>query len=121
VSLESAAVRNTPAVFALLVALLALAVLVGAGYLARELIDVSWLEAAGVVPIAGLLALFALSLAGRGRERHQRTLGRAGGAAVVRVARGLGFFALLLSLTAGLAVAIFGVLVWTDGLTRAPW
>jgi hypothetical protein len=114
-------VRNTPAVLALLVALLALGVLGGAVYVARELIDVSWLEAAGAVPVAALLAVLALALAARGRARHQRTLGRAGGAAVVRTARGLGLLALLLSLTAGLALAVFGVLVWTDGLTHAPW
>jgi hypothetical protein len=121
VPVESAAVRNGPALLGLLVALLALGVLAGAGYAARELIDISWLEAAAAVPVACLLALLALSLASRGRSRHQATLGRAGGAGVVRVTRGLGFFTLLLSLTAGLALAVFGVLVWTDGLQRAPW
>ena len=113
--------RNTPAVFALLVALLALAVLVLAGFAAERLPEVSWLEAAAAAPVVAILALVALSLASRGRARHQRTLGRSGGAAVVRMARGLGLLALLLVATVALALGVFGILVLTDGLTRAPW
>jgi hypothetical protein len=114
-------VRNAHAVLALLVALLALGVLAGATYAARERPEVSWIEAGAAVPAVGLLALVSLWLASRGRARHQRTLGRAGGAAIVRLARGLGLLALLLSVTAGLAFAVFAVLVVTDGLTEAPW
>ncbi len=113
--------RNAAAVLALLVALLALALLGGAVWAARSLVAVSWLQAALVTPVAGFLALLSLSLAGRAYARHQRTLGRAGGAALARAGRLLGWLALLLTITAVLAVAVFGILVWTDGLTRTPW
>ena len=113
--------RNASSVFGLLVALLALAALAGAGYLARERPEISWLEAGAVIPVVGLLALFALSLASRGRALHQRSLGRAGGEGVASTARGLGLLALLLTLTAALALGVFAVLASTDGLTRTPW
>jgi hypothetical protein len=114
-------VRNTQAVLALLVALLALAVLAGAAYAAIERPDVTWLEAGVAVPPAGFLALFSLSLASRARDVHQRTLGRAGGEATARLARALGLLALLLTLSAGIAFGVFGILVATDGLTEPPW
>jgi hypothetical protein len=114
-------VRNAKAVLALFVALVALGLFVAAYYVERERPDVSALEAATVVPIAGLLALLALSLSNRARRVHQQTLGRAGGEAIARVARGLGCLALLLTLTACLALAVFAVLETTDGLTRTPW
>jgi hypothetical protein len=114
-------VRNWRAVAALLVALLALAVLFGAGYLADTRGDVSWLQAAAAVPVAGLLSLFSLSLSGRARALHQRTLGRAGGSGLARVARFLGLLGLLLALTAALALGVFAVLETTDGLTKTPW
>jgi hypothetical protein len=114
-------VRNASAVFALLIALLALGVLAGAAYAARTRPELSWVEAGAAVPAVGLLALLSLSLASRGRARHQLTLGRAGGAAIARLARLLGLLALLLVVTAGLAFAVFAVLVATDFLTHAPW
>ncbi|MBA2615156.1 MAG: hypothetical protein H0U90_05150 [Actinobacteria bacterium] len=113
--------RNASSVLALVLALLALAALGSAGFAARELPEISWLEAGAVIPFVGLLALFALSLASRGRAQHQRTLGRAGGEGVARTARGLGLLALLLTLTAALALAVFAVLATTDGLTKTPW
>ncbi|MBD0291573.1 MAG: hypothetical protein ICV74_09985 [Thermoleophilia bacterium] len=113
--------RNAPAVLALLVALLALALLGAAAWAARTLVDVSWLEAALAAPAAGLLSLLALSLAGRAERRRQRTLGRAGGIALAQAGRLLGWLALLITISAALALAVFGILVWTDGLTRTPW
>jgi hypothetical protein len=121
-SLDLTGVRNTFGLMALLVALLALAVLGGTVYATREqLLEVSWLEAATAVPLVALLALLALAIAGRGKAYYQETLGRVGGTAVIRAARGLGLLALLLSVTAALALGVFGVLVWTDGLTHPPW
>ena len=113
--------RNWKAFFAVVFALLALGVLAGAGYLAYTNDEVSWLQAALALPAAGILALLALLLARRARALHQRTLGRAGGHALAGVGRGLGALALLLTLTGGVAVGVFGVLVWTDGFTRTPW
>jgi hypothetical protein len=113
--------RNAASVSSFLLAVLALGVLGAAVYAARELAEISWFEAAAAIPVAGLLAFFALALATRARAIHQRTLGRAGGDGLARTARGIGILALLLVLTAGLALAVFGVLVATDGLTEAPW
>jgi hypothetical protein len=113
--------RNPSSLAAFFVAVLALGVLAGAGYAAWEYADVSWLQAALAVPLAGLLAVFALALGSRGRSVHQRTLGRAGGAGVARAARGLGLLTLVLVATAALALAVFAVLVTTEGLTTAPW
>ncbi len=106
--------RNTNAAWALVLALLAIGVLVGAGATAEVLPEVGYLEAAATVPVTVFLALFALSLAARARDLHQRTLGRAGGAVLARIARALGFFALLLAATAALALGVFALLVLTD-------
>ena len=113
--------RNTRAVVALVVALLAVALLAGGAYAAYERRDVTWLEAGVAVPPAGFLALFSLSLASRARAVHQRTLGRAGGVWTARVARTLGLLGLLAALAAGLAFGVFAVLSVTDGLTETPW
>jgi hypothetical protein len=107
-------VRNGYAVWALIVALLSIGVLVGAGAVAQLRPEVGYLEAAAAVPVTLFLALFTLSLAGRAAAVHQRTLGRAGGAGVARFARGLGVLALLLAATAALALGVFGLLVLTD-------
>jgi hypothetical protein len=115
------ALRNVSALFAFLVSVLALGVLGAAGYAARELPEISWFEAAAAVPVSALLAVVALTLATRARALHQRTLGRSGGEGLARTARGIGILALLLVVTASLALAVFAVLVSTDGLTRAPW
>ena len=113
--------RNVSSMLALFLALLSLGVFGGAAYVAREYAEVSWLQAALAVPVAALLAFFALSLASRGRALHQRTLGRAGGAGVARLARGLGLLTLLIAASATIALAVFAVLVRTEGLTTAPW
>jgi hypothetical protein len=113
--------RNSSAAFSIPIALLALAALAGAAYVAETRLDVSWLEASAALPVAGLLALLSLSLASRGRALHERTLGRAGGAGLARAGRSLGFLALLATITALLALGVFGVLVATDGLTQLPW
>jgi hypothetical protein len=107
-------VRNLNAVAALVVALLALALLAGAGAAAELLPEVGYLEAAAAIPVTVLLSLFALSRASRARGLHQRTLGRSGGAGVATFARTLAVFALLLSVTASLALGVFGLLVLTD-------
>ncbi len=113
--------RNGNAVLSLLVALAALALFIGAGWAAKELDGISWLEAALVVPVVGLLALLALSFATRARMRYQHSLGRDGGLALARIGRVLAIVALLLTLTAGLALLVFVVLVTTDGLAHSPW
>jgi hypothetical protein len=102
-------VRNPKAVFALLTALLALAVLVGAGAASR-LSEIGLVETAPAVPLGLLLALASISLGRRARFEYQRTLGRAGGAGLAAVARGLGTIALIVAVTAALALVVFAVL-----------
>lgn len=101
---------NTKAVWAFLLALLALGVLVGAAAAARLMSQVGFLEAVPAVPLALVLALASVSLARRARFDHQRTLGRTGGARLAVVARGLGTLALIVAVTAALALAVFAVL-----------
>ena len=68
---------------------------------------------AGLVtaPLGIALGAYALVLARRGRETSVRTLGRSGGVGTARLGRAVGLLGLLLSLTAGLALAFYGLLV----------
>jgi hypothetical protein len=103
-------VSNARAVWAFLLALLALGVLVGAAAAARLMSQVGFVEAVPAVPLALVLALASVSLARRARFAHQRSLGRAGGARLALVARGLAALALIVAVTAALALAVFAVL-----------
>ncbi len=71
------------------------------------------LVSAGVVaaPLGIVLGMYALVLARRARETVLRTLGRSGGVGRARVGRVLGTAGLCLSITAGLALAFYGLLV----------
>jgi hypothetical protein len=101
--------RNPQAVWAFLAALLSLGVVAAA--IAGLITDVVGLtEALPPVPIALLLALGAVSLGRRARDIHQRSLGRAGHPAVIAFARGLAAIALIVAVTAALALAVFAVL-----------
>jgi hypothetical protein len=62
-------------------------------------------------PIGIALGAYALVLARRGRETLLRTLGRSGGGAAARTGRALGIAGLCLSITAGLALVFYGLLV----------
>ncbi len=112
--------RNGSAAASVLAALLALGALALGAYVAWTN-RLTWLEAAAAVPVSGFFAVLSLALAGRARTVHQRTLGRAGGSALAGLGRGLGLLALVVTLTAALALGVFAVLVLTEGLTRAPW
>jgi hypothetical protein len=103
-------VGNNKAVWAFLTALLALAVLVGAAAAARLMSQVGLFEAIPAVPLALVLALVSVSLGRRVRFDQQRALGRLPGATLAAVARGLGTLALIVALTAALALAVFAVL-----------
>ena len=98
------------AAWALITALLALAVLVGAAAAARLMSQVGLVEAVPAVPLALILALVSGSLARRVRFDQQRALGRKPGAALAAVARGLAALALIVALTAALSLAVFAVL-----------
>jgi hypothetical protein len=101
---------NSKAAWALITALLALAVLVGAAAAARLMSQVGLIEAVPAVPLALVLALVSVSLARRVRFDQQRALRRTPGAGLAAVARGLGMLALIVALTAALALAVFAVL-----------
>jgi hypothetical protein len=102
--------RNPRAVWAFVMALLALAVLAAGGVAARLSNQIGLTEAVPAVPIGLLFAVVSLALARRARFEHQRTLGRVGGAGLATAARVLGLVALIVALTAALALAVFAVL-----------
>jgi hypothetical protein len=101
---------NPKAAWALVTALLALGVLVGAAAAARLMSQVGFREAVPAVPLALVLALASMSLARRARFAHQSSLGRTGGARLAVAARGLAALALIVAVTAALALAVFAVL-----------
>jgi hypothetical protein len=103
-------VSNPRAVWAFVLALLALGVLLGAAAAARLMDEVGLAEAAPAVPLGLILSLASLSLARRARFEHQRTLGRVGGTGLTAAARFLGMVALIVAVTASLALAVFAVL-----------
>jgi hypothetical protein len=105
---------NPKAFWALLLAVLALGTLAGGAAAARLTSEVGLAEAAPAVPLALLLALTSISLGRRATFEHQRTLGRVGGAGLAATARGLGTIALIVALTAALALVVFAVLTLAD-------
>ena len=107
--------RNPKAVVALLFSLLGVAFLAAGALLPRMRDEIEPLEALVVAPAAFLSALIAIGLARRARFDYQRTLGRVGGDGVARVGRAVGVLVLLVSLTAGLAVGVYAVLVLVQG------
>jgi hypothetical protein len=108
-------VRNAKAVIAFLFSLLALAFVAAGVLLPRIRDDIEPLEAVIVAPAAFLSAMIAIALARRARFDFQRTLGRVGGDGLASLARVIGVVVLLISLTAGLAVGVYAVLVVVQG------
>lgn len=103
--------RNAKAVWAFVTALLALGIFGGAVVAARHYDEIRLVDAVVAVPLALVLALVSVVLGRRAREQHQRTLGRSGSRGFIALARFLGTLALLLAITAALALAVFAVLV----------
>ena len=102
---------NPQAFWAFVTALLSLAALAGAVLAARIASDtVGLTEAIPAVPVALILALASVTLGRKARVRHERSLGRAGNRVFVALARGLGLIALIVAVTAALALAVFAVL-----------
>ena len=106
---------NTKAVVAFLFGVLALAFLAAGVAVPRFREEIEPLEALIVVPAALVAALIAIALARRARFDFQRTLGRIGGDGLAVVARFLGVVAVLISLTAALAVGVYAVLILVQG------
>jgi hypothetical protein len=81
------------------------------GIVASSLLEqVTLVQACASAVLAGVLGLFAIVLARRGRETVQRTLGRSGGAAAARAGKALGVVALWIAATTSLALAFYGLL-----------
>jgi hypothetical protein len=102
---------NLPAILSLLFGILGvLAVPFGIAAAWRtERLDL--VRGAGAGAVAGfLLGLLTLALARRGIARVQRTLGRSGWERTARVGRWLAFISLWAAVTAGLALAFYGLL-----------
>lgn len=102
--------RNARAIWALLFALLALGALVGAAAAARVSDRIGFIEGVWAVPAGILFAILSLSFARGARGEYQRTVGRAGGAGLAAFARVLALIALLIGITAALALGVFAVL-----------
>ena len=103
--------RNPQAFWAFVTALLSLAALAGAAVAARIASDfVGLREALPAVPVAFILALVAGWLARKARFVHTRSLGRAGHPVFVALARALAAIALIVAVTAALALVVFAVL-----------
>jgi hypothetical protein len=105
-----AVVRNPKAIGALFFGIAALAFLAAGAAVPRFVPEIEPLEALVVVPAAVVCALVSIGLARRARFEFQRSLGRAGGDGIAATGRMLSVIALLVSLTAALAVGVFAVL-----------
>jgi hypothetical protein len=105
-----AVVRNPKAIGALFFGIVALGFLAAGAAVPRFVEEVEPLEALVVVPASVVCALVAIGLVRRARYDFQRSLGRVGGDRVAAIARVLSIIALLVSLTAALAVGVFAVL-----------
>ncbi len=81
------------------------------GFLAaRQLSQVSLVQATGATCFSALLGAAAIVLARRGLRQIERTLGRVGGEGTARVGRLLGLISLCLGLTAALALGFYALL-----------
>ena len=72
---------------------------------------VTLIQSFGAAALGLLLGISAVVLSRRGRERMQRTLGRAGGEGAARAGRLLGGLGICIAITAGLAVGFYGLLL----------
>jgi hypothetical protein len=105
--------RNTRARLSVLFGLLSLAAIPVALYSTR-LKNVNLPQAVGGEAVAGtLLGLIAVILARGARVKVERTLSRVG-EGTARLGKWLGLFGICLGLTAALALAFFGLLLWSE-------
>jgi hypothetical protein len=102
---------NTKAVWALVMAVLALAALGAAVYAARYYDEVRVQDAVIAVPLAFVFALAAVVLNRKARAEYRRSLGRSGHPVFLGFVRLLGTIVFLLAVTAALALAVFAALV----------
>lgn len=94
----------------MLLALLGLAIPPAGFFAARELSQVTLVEATAAASFSAPLGVGAIVLARRGLGQIERTLGRVGGEGTARVGRLLGVISLCLGLTAALALGFYALL-----------
>jgi len=105
--------RNERARFSVVFGLLSLAAIPVALYSTR-LKNVNLAQAVGGEAVAGtLLGLIAVILARSARVKVERTLARVG-EGTARLGKWLGLLGICLGLTAALALAFFGLLLWSE-------
>ena len=105
--------RNERARFSVVFGLLSLAAIPLALYSTR-LKNVNLPQAVGGEAVAGtLLGLIAVILARSARVKVERTLARVG-EGTARLGKWLGLLGICLGLTAALALAFFGLLLWSE-------
>jgi hypothetical protein len=102
--------RNAPALFSVLLGLLATAALPAAIVYAERDIELELIWAGVAVPVAFVLGLAAVAAARAGRRRAQMTLLRRGGSATARVGQFLGLLGVLLAGTGTIALAVYAIL-----------
>jgi hypothetical protein len=104
--------RNGPAVWSVVVGVLAVAALPAAiWYVDRDItIDLIWASVA--IPVAYVLGAIAMILARAGRRRAQMTLLRRSGSGAARLGRLLGLAGILLAGTGTISLAVYGILTW---------
>jgi hypothetical protein len=103
--------RNAPALWSVLLGLLATAAIPAAVVYADRSPSVELIWAGAAVPVAALLGLAALGAARAGRRRAQLTLRRSG-ARTATLGRFLGLFGLLFAGTGTISLVVYAILSW---------
>ena len=103
--------RNAPALWSVLLGLLATAAIHAAVVYADRSPSVELIWAGAAVPVAALLGLAALGAARAGRRRAQLTLRRSG-ARTATLGRFLGLFGLLFAGTGTISLVVYAILSW---------
>jgi hypothetical protein len=103
--------RNAPALWSVLLGLLATAAIPAAIVYADQSPRVELIWAGVAVPVAALLGLAAMGAARAGRRRADLTVRRSGARTAV-VGRFLGLFGLLFAGTGAISLAVYAILSW---------
>jgi hypothetical protein len=107
--------RNAPALFSVVLGLLATAAIPAAVIYADRSPDVALIWAGVAVPVAFVLGLAAIFAARAGRRRARMTLLRRSGSAAASVGRLLGLLGVLLAGTGAIALAVYEILTYRGG------
>ena len=104
--------RNPPALWSVLLGVLAVAAIPAAVLYADRSDRVQLIWSGVAVPVAFAVGIAAIAAARAGRRRSELTLVRRSGAATARVGRFLGLLALLLAGTGTIALAVYALLAY---------